>query len=419
MSRQYEELLARLFSARAAGVKLGLQRVRTCLDALGRPEERIGVRVQVGGTNGKGSTCAFVESIAREHHKRTGVFSSPHLSRYAERFRIDGEPADDSAILAAAAAVRDAGGGALTFFEQTTVIAVELFARAGVEVGIFEVGLGGRLDATTAVGHHVAAVVGVAIDHESYLGTTLADIAPEKGAIFRAGQRAVIGVSGEPEAVPMLTAQAEAAGVAHLAVVDGPMPASTLLGLHGRHQRANAACAVAVAAQLTALGVFPGDPDATSRGLERARLIGRFETIARTPRIIVDCAHNAAGAAALAGVLASVVERPRILVLAVSEGKDVAGIAAALAPIADAVVATRYARERAMDPAAVADAVRAARADGAVEIAPDIRAALDRARDLAEAGGVVMVAGSVFLAGEAREAVCGVQPDVVAVSDPV
>jgi dihydrofolate synthase/folylpolyglutamate synthase len=410
----YDELLTRLFSARAAGVKLGLERVRACLDALGRPANRIGVRVQVAGTNGKGSTCAFVESIAREHGSRTGVFSSPHLSRYAERFRVDGTPATDAAIVDAAGAVSDAGGDALTFFEQSTVIAVELFARAGVEIGIFEVGLGGRLDATTAIEHHIAAVTGVAIDHESYLGSTLEEIAPEKGAIFRADQRAVIGIGGEMDALPVLMAHAERARVAHLEVPD-----SWPLGLAGRHQRANAACAVAIATQLDAIGALSVDEAMLRRGLAEASLAGRFETVANEPDVIVDCAHNPAGASALAEELATLELRPRVIVVAVSAGKDLVGICAALAPVADAVIATQYGRERAMPAADVASAMSGARADLPVYTALEASDALDRARDIAGSAGVVAVAGSVFLAGEARELLCGVRPDPVAVTDPV
>lgn len=427
-SGSYKQLLERLFNSRRAGVVLGLERVERCLAALGHPERQAAVRVHIGGTNGKGSTAAFVDAIAREHGRRTGLFTSPHLTRFAERFRIDGQPAGEQAIIAAADELARPGTGydELTFFEQVTVMGLWLFARAGVEVAILEVGLGGRLDATNAVVAEVACVTGVALEHQDYLGSTLAAIAAEKSGIFKPLQRAVIGRAGEPEAVPMLAAMARARGVAELTVVDAPVPADWPLGLAGAHQRDNAAAALAIVDHLEALGQLCASPEQRRRGLERARMPGRLETLAWSPRIIIDGAHNPHAARMLAQAMADLPERP-VLVLAVSADKDVAGIVGPLAGGARALVVTRYSQARSMPVAdldelcarVAPDVPRVMAGDVATALAMAVATAVDRPRDLAGSAGIVLATGSLFLAGEVRQLLCGDRGDPVLLSDPV
>jgi dihydrofolate synthase / folylpolyglutamate synthase len=425
----YRDLLERLLSARRAGMVFGLERIQACLAALGHPERRPALRVQIAGTNGKGSTAAFTAALVRAGGRRVGLFTSPHLTSLRERFTVDGALPEEAAVVEAAEAVWAAGGEGLTFFEQTTAIGLELFARAGVEIAILEVGLGGRLDSTTAVPCEVAAVTGVALDHQEYLGDTLAQIAAEKGAIFaargdvaaRGGVRAVIGASGEPDGVALLAEAARAAGVRALTVVDGAfvdarVPAGLRLGLAGAHQRANAACALAIADHLEALGAVR-IPDAARAGaLAATRHPGRLETVATAPAILLDGAHNPHGARALAAALADLAGRPRVLVLGLSADKDLDGILAPLLPVADAVVATRY-----QQPRALAEAALAARIPDSLptETAPDIAAALDRARAIAGPAGLIVVAGSLFLVGEARALLVGGAIDPVVLTDPV
>ncbi|MBZ0238513.1 MAG: bifunctional folylpolyglutamate synthase/dihydrofolate synthase, partial [Deltaproteobacteria bacterium] len=236
MTDAYRALLDRLFAARRAGIMLGLERVREVLARLDHPERRLGQIAHIGGTNGKGSTAAMVAALARYAGKKTALYTSPHLASLRERFVIDGEPAGEDAVVAAAAKVAAAGGDALTFFEQVTLTAFVLFADAGVELSVIEVGLGGRLDATNVLEADVAAVTGVAMDHEAMLGKTLREIAAEKAGIWKPGQRAIIGMSGEPEAVPWLRAAAATAGVGWMRIIEpidvarAPLPA--LLGEH-------------------------------------------------------------------------------------------------------------------------------------------------------------------------------------------
>jgi dihydrofolate synthase/folylpolyglutamate synthase len=419
----YAELLARLLPARRFGVVLGLDRMRAILDRLGGPDRRLGAIIHVGGTNGKGSTVAMIAALAAAAGHRVAAYTSPHLSCLRERIMIDGEMITEPALVAAAERVRDAGGDGLTFFEQITAIAMRAIAEAEVDVTVLEVGLGGRLDATNVVDPAVAVVTGVALDHEAILGDTVAQIAGEKAGIWKPGQRAIVGASGEPQAVPWLADAARAAGVHSLTIVSetdvDAVPAR--LGLAGAHQRANAAAALAAIDALGELGVVRADAAARARGLALVRHPGRLEEIARGPRIVLDGAHNPHGAAALAAWLAVQPERPRVLVLAVSADKDAAAMIDAVAPHVERVIATRYAQPRSLEPGALRAIVEARGAAAgrplAIDDAPGVVDAIARAR--AAGAALVVVAGSLFAVGEARAALVGGPVDPIVVTDPV
>jgi dihydrofolate synthase/folylpolyglutamate synthase len=427
---RYAVLLGRLYAARRAGVELSLGRMRHCLSALGHPERRIGHIVQIGGTNGKGSTAAFVESMLRHAGVRTGLYSSPHLLRFAERIAVAGEPADRDALVAADEAVSGAAGAEhLTFFERVTAMALWHFGRAGVEVAVLEVGLGGRLDATTAAPADVAAVTGVALDHQEYLGNSIAAIAAEKAAIFRRGQPGVVGQAGEPEARALLVTQALAAGCSSVRSCDplpgalpGPeLPAGCQLGLAGPHQGANARCALAVLEALAEAGGRPVSPAARAAGLAAARLPGRLEQVASAPALYLDGAHNPDGALALCRALHGLPVRAWVLVLGVAGDKDLPGIARALLPV-HCVVATAAPVERALPAAALAGALRAIAPEQAVEQVDDVAAALARAQALARDAGPdvgVVVAGSLMLVGAARQVLLGAAADPLPLTDPL
>jgi len=445
MSTAYGELLARLLPARRFGIVLGLDRMRALLDRLGAPDRALGTIVHVGGTNGKGSTVAMIAALARAGGARVATYTSPHLSTLRERISIDGELITEEAIVRAGERVAAAGGDELTFFEQVTAIAFVAIAAASVDVTVVEVGLGGRLDATNVVEAPIAVVTGVAMDHEAILGATLAAIAAEKAGIWKRGQRAVVGASGEPAAVPMLALAARAAG-AEVTVVDAAAVAAVPpVGLPGAHQRRNAAAALAAIDQLVALGVIAIDAATRAAVLAEVRHPGRFEVLdlagrgAEQPavRVILDGAHNPHGALALAEALRERGERP-VLILAVSADKDVGAIAGALAPVVGDVIATRYQQERAMEIDALAAIVRAAVMDArtpphddvaamddpatrglrswAVATAPDLATAIDLARTRGATS--ILIAGSLFLVGEARTLLLGAPTDPVVVSDP-
>ena len=417
MTTTYPRVLARLFAARRAGIVLGLDRMRAILAALDHPERRLGAIVHVGGTNGKGSTAALVAAVARAAGARVGVYTSPHLASLRERFTVDGRLADEAAVVEAHARVAAAGGDDLTFFEQVTAIGLEVLAAAAPAVTILEVGLGGRLDATTAVDAPIAAVTGVALDHQEYLGDTVAAIAVEKAGIWKPGQRAIVGAAGDPVAQPILIAAARAAGVATLDVVDAAALArAPTTALAGAHQRENAACADAIVDALVALGAIAAPPEVRAAGYAAAVHPGRCEVVATVPTVLLDGAHNPDGARALANAIAARPERPRALVLAVSADKDVAAIVAPLVGVVDVVIASRYDQPRSMAPPALAAIARAAGA--LVEIADDLEAAVDRARDAVGLGGLVVIAGSLFAVGEVRPRFRAMAIDPLVVTDP-
>ncbi len=438
----YAELLARLLPARRFGIVLGLDRIRALLDSLGSPDTRLGTVIHVGGTNGKGSTVAMIAALVRAGGLRVATYTSPHLSSLRERIVIDDMPISEDALVAAADRVDAHGGHELTFFEQLTAMACVAIADAQVDVTILEVGLGGRLDATNTVAAPISVITGVAMDHEAILGDTLAAIAAEKAGIFKPGQRVVIGASGEPEAIPLLEQAAVRAGVSTITMIGnpdelllddvianlaltgtGPQPIRVVdesalervppLGLLGAHQRRNAAAALAALDQLAALGILRLDTTTRARALAGVVHPGRFEVIAGQPPIILDGAHNPHGAGALAATLGELALRP-VVILAISADKDARAIIGALAPAVSAIIATRYQQDRALEPEALA-AIARDRSGLPVEIAPD----LGTADTLARAhGGPILVAGSLFIVGEARVRYLGALADPIAMSDP-
>jgi dihydrofolate synthase/folylpolyglutamate synthase len=398
-------MLGALYSARRLGVRFELSRVDEALAKLGRPEARLGTVFQVGGTNGKGSTAACLESMLGATGRKTGLYTSPHLCRFAERFRIGGEEVAGEIVAAAYDRVEPVARKLkLTFFEQATLLAVLLFADAGVEATVLEVGLGGRLDATTAVPADVAVVTGIALDHEDVLGAGLPAIAREKGGIFRAGKPAVIGKSGDPEGEGLLCAEATLRGATPVAVVASPWEGA--LGLRGAHQRWNAAAAIA------ALDLAPGprvDEDARQRGLERVRWPGRLEIIdARGRRFLLDGAHNPHGAQTLAEELP---DEPFTAIIGVSSDKDAAGIVAPVARRAAFVVACEAPSPRALPAAELAELAR--RLGASVREEPGWVRALE---DLPTPW--VVVYGSLFLVGAVRAHLLGEEVDPIPAQDP-
>jgi dihydrofolate synthase/folylpolyglutamate synthase len=407
---RYTAFVRRLFQSRRHGVKLSLERMERALHRLDRPDRRIPLVIQIGGTNGKGSTATFVASILRAAGFSTGLYTSPHLERFAERFQVDGVPLPPDVIARAGAVVeRQDREQELTFFEQTTLLAAVAFAELRVDAAVFEVGLGGRFDATTALRADVCAVTGVALDHERILGDTLEQIAFEKAGIFRRGVPAVIGRSGEAAATPWLIAGAERAGANPIVVVSSDEPLGTL-GLLGPHQNDNARLARAVVAAV------PGrrfTSDCIERGLASARLPGRLELL---ENVWLDGAHNPAGARALALAMERLqLPRPRHLIFGVSADKNCGAMAEALAPVIDRVYVTAAASDRALpvDQAALCWCQKLSLS------AVSIHASTARALSAARSGAAsVIVAGSLFVVGEARSALTGAAPEALSLQDP-
>jgi dihydrofolate synthase / folylpolyglutamate synthase len=326
------------------GIALGLDRVRRVWRRLEAP--RAPILLLVGGTNGKGSTVAFMEAILRAAGHRVGAYTSPHLLHYNERVRIDGVDASDAGLCAAFARIDAARGDIpLTYFEFGTLAALVLFAESGVEVGLLEVGLGGRLDATNIVDADVAVVTTVDMDHMDWLGDTRDAIGREKAGIARAGRPLVIGEAHPPEG--LLRAALEAGAPTQRAGIDFTVEAVTddgdwvWHGAGGRRialpapqleapcQRANAAAAIAALVALEPRLTLPDS--AMVEGVAAARVSGRLQHLQGTPELIVDVAHNAQAARVLAQWLDRRGRRGRVLaVFGALADKDVAAVLAAI-----------------------------------------------------------------------------------------
>jgi dihydrofolate synthase/folylpolyglutamate synthase len=411
MGAGYQRLLARLEGARTLGVSLGLERVREALARLGSPERQF-VTVQVAGTNGKGSTAAMTEAILRAAGLRTGLFTSPHLSRFTERIRLDGQEIDGDRLAALDDAIV-ATGVPLTYFEISAVLAFRAMADAGVDVGVLETGLGGRLDAVTAAAPVATAITSIGLDHTELLGGSLREIAREKAGIIKPGVPLYLGaLPAEADEEIARVAAAAGAPVRRYGVELSAPP--TPPALSGAHQQANAALAVALAETAALARKRPLFSVAIAEGLRRVRWPGRLEWLA--PEVLADCAHNQQGAEALVAALPA--ERsPGALVISVVRGKDAQAMLATLAPHFPLVVCTRSHNDRALPAADLAALVRGAR----VEIVDEPTSALALARGFVaeRPGGYVVVAGSMFLIGELRARLLGEPVDPLLTGDPM
>jgi dihydrofolate synthase / folylpolyglutamate synthase len=416
----YASAVATLDSVAWRGIMPGLERTRALLAALGNPQA--GLRgALVAGTNGKGSVCATVDSVCRAAGYRSVLITSPHLVSYTERIVRDGLPITESAFGALVTRVWEAAEALPeelqpTGFEVLTAAGILVAHDAGTEVLVCEVGLGGRLDSTNVLDLGVAAVTNVALDHQDLLGETIPEIAREKAAIIKPGDMAVTGAT-EP-GLTAIRARAGDVGATLTVVGDdvaftghstgmrgvvvdtwfNSSPISVQSPLRGGFQVANVATAIAVCDALRAMG-FAIDASAVARGAETVRWAGRMDWIDGQPPILIDGAHNPAGMAAMVTAARELIAgRPCVAVFAAMRNKDVTAMAAGLAHLTRDVVVTAPAVERATPPDELSRLF-----DPPAEIAGDVGTALDRARHRAGRDGVVVVCGSLYLAGEVIE----------------
>ena len=416
-----ESVRAALFALETVGIKLGLDQIRALLDGLGHPE-RAYPSLVVAGTNGKGSVTAMVERALRAAGYRTGRYTSPHLVDLEERFAVNGQPlATDVADLLIARVMRaaDALETPPSFFEATTALALEAFRSSAVEVAVLEVGLGGRLDATNAVESRAVAITAVDFDHQSHLGHTIEEIAREKAGVIKPNALTVLGENSAPVCRVVLdVATAVGANLvyapdgtsAETRMVDGRIVASirtprTLyadltLALRGRHQVANAITAIRLLEELDFSGALEVPAGAIRIGIEETVSPARLELIEwRGKHVLIDGAHNPAGARALTAYVVEAYDRRLPLVIGVMRDKEIDEIVSALAPIASHFVCTAAQSPRAASPQEIA-AVVARVTPGRPCLTAD---SADRALDLAFGlGSSVVVAGSLYLAGEIR-----------------
>lgn len=383
--------------------KLGLERIRTVLSALGDPQRSFR-SVHVAGTNGKGSTCAMIDAGLRAAGVRTGLFTSPHLIEPTERIQIDGIPVSETQFQRAFEAVHQTAEKLdldchPTYFETVTAMGFWLFRELGVDTAVIETGLGGRLDATNVVDPVLTVITPIDFDHEAYLGHTIEAIAGEKAGILKPGVPAVF-ARQRPEASAVLEARAKELGVRVVRAEEfeirdleidarGSRFNGLTCPLAGEHQVGNAVTAVLA---LGELGVAP-------EGISETRWPGRLEFVSPNPDVILDGAHNPAGARALARYLERFYSQQKIwMIYGAMRDKAIEEVAEILFPLAGELIFTALDSARAIRPEALAELA------GRGRCAKDLAAAMDIVSGGVAAEDLVVITGSLFLIGKARRA---------------
>ena len=431
----YETAVTSMFAlghelAQTPSNKFDLAHMRVLLGAMDHPE-RAFPSVLIAGTNGKGSTAATLASILRASGLKTGLYTSPHLVRINERIRINGEEIrdDDFARLHGEVdrvAERLVGQGELpwhpSFFEMMTAIAFVHFAREQVQIAVLEVGMGGRLDATNVVEPMVSVIADISLDHQKFLGNTVGEIAREKVGIIRPGG-VVVTLPQQPEANDVIgntILDLGARGVSAVQYVPPVSPGNTeyliryplqIMGkqilvetpLVGRHQLRNVALAVATAEELSKQELAGITPESIERGIRETRWPGRFQVVpsrAGWPEIVLDVAHNPAGAWALRSALSERYDnRPLVFVFGAMRDKAISEMTEILFPLAERVIATRPENPRSASPEEIQQA--GSRTGAEMEAVTEVGAAMERARDSAGPDAIIVVTGSIYLVGEA------------------
>ena len=406
-----------MYSLRRFGIKLGLSTIRRILEELGNPQDHFGC-IHVAGTNGKGSIASGIASILNAAGYRTGLYTSPHLVTFNERISINGRHISDAGVVAAYEAVKNVHHGSRepTFFEFATAMAFYDFDRKGVDWAVIETGMGGRLDATNIVKPVVSIISNLSLEHQDYLGNTLAQIAAEKGGIIKEGVPVVTGVK-QPGALSILNdiADAKSAPVFRLGKEFKVRRKSggtfSFFGIHnqwsdmktslmGRHQIDNAAISLAACELLSRTGASISERDCR-QGLSDLHWPGRLEIVSESPRIILDGAHNLVAARNLAAFLAQETnQRPITMVIGILDDKPYKAMLSALLPIAQKVIFTRPQIDRGLPPETLYTEARKYGKD--ITLLPDVHQAVQQAVSHAAPNDVICIAGSLYVIGEAK-----------------
>ena len=413
----YRESVSWLYSLQKFGIKFGLSRTSNLLEAFGNPH--LGQRyIHIAGTNGKGSVGAMLESILMRSGLKVGFYSSPHLVSFTERFRINRAciKKDHAASL-----IRELEGVTSqkeppTFFELTTAMALIYFFRSNIDVGIIEVGMGGRLDATNVIHPVVSVITNIGLEHQEFLGATIIEIAKEKAGIIKQGAD-VVTAAHQPPVIGLLDSLCKKKGaplwrlghdVRYRRLPSGLFEYRGLgdryrnleLGLKGRFQYRNAALALLTVEILKGKGLAVSD-EAIRLGLADLMWPGRLEQVSSDPTIILDGAHNPSAMRSLAHSIKRDFDFEQlILVLGVMADKDVSNILKEILPLASRAIYTRPAYHRAAAPQCLMDMAKEYGKAGEVHFS--IPAAIDRARSLAGKRDLILITGSLFTIGEVK-----------------
>lgn len=417
----YQESLAYLYSLQSLGIKLGLANIRRLLKLLGNPHHQLKT-VLIGGTNGKGSTAAMLAKMLQAGGYKVGLYTSPHLDDFRERIKIADSPISEAEVAELTARIRRAlaPGSALipvTFFEAVTALAYLHFHEQGADIAVLEVGMGGRLDATNMTRPLLSIITNVARDHCQHLGNRLEQILAEKLEIVGPGQTLISGITSR-RLTPLVTGHCRDRRArlfsinkdfSYLVTGRQKMNYQGLsisidgleLALAGEHQMSNAALAVAGAELLIEHG-FDLRPEHFRAGLAQVQWPGRLELIPTKPLVILDIAHNPAGARALAKALRKEYKwNSLVIVLGIMADKDWPGVIRPLLPLADKIITARPQLPRACPAEELAGYVR--QRGVKAEVIPPVDQAVRQALEQAGADGLVLVTGSIFTVSEARK----------------
>lgn len=398
----YPETIQFLYDLRWFGAKLGLENTLKLAELVGNPHHQLRF-IHVAGTNGKGSVCAMLESVYRAAGLRVGLFTSPHLVAFGERIQVNREPVSELEVVRLTEQIRPilsqfAADHHPTFFEVVTVMALLHFAKAGCDLVVWETGLGGRLDATNIVTPLASVITNIQYDHQKWLGETLASIASEKAGIIKPGVPVVTGTE-EPEPLRVIE---EIAKTLHAPL--RRVTAAEAIGLHvsllGEHQKRNAAVAVATLAVLQP--ILPIPAECIRIGLKHVQWAGRLQVVIRSGgrRVLLDGAHNPAGAEMLATALETHFSGQRpALILGILSDKDWPRMCGLLAPRASRILLVPVHSERTAEPHGLAEVCHASNPGAPVLECDSLESALAET----EQESFVAVAGSLYLIGEAME----------------
>jgi dihydrofolate synthase/folylpolyglutamate synthase len=407
-------LLEKLYARRRFGIRPGVDRVGTLLATLGHPEKQFR-SIHVVGTNGKGSTSAFLSSILKCTGCRTALFSSPHLVRFSERFRVDGVDCQADKIAVNLKTVLDAAPDEATFFEISTALAALLFSEERVECAVFEAGMGGRSDATAAICGEMTIITPISVDHTEYLGASLTEIADEKAGIIEAYTK-VICAEQEDAVLAVIKNRSKAVNSPlkymgrDFSAIWNQRGTLDYRGIHtsmeeispgipGRYQLQNAALALAASESLDFSGKA-ADSDALALGVTSAYWPGRMELIPGNPPLLLDGAHNPAGAKALAESLAAYPRRRILLVTGVCSDKDIDQIYAPLIPLVERIYTVTPSVDRAIN----CEELSRFFTKVGVESTPcgNVVSGIEKARNESAQGDLILLSGSLFIVGETK-----------------
>jgi len=422
----YDDTLAAMYGLRRFGIKLGLSTTRNILKELGDPHTRFST-IHVAGTNGKGSIASCIASILRGAGYKTGLYTSPHLVKFNERILVDGRQIPDGHVVQAFEAVRKASVGMreATFFEYATAMALFEFQRQNVEWAVMETGMGGRLDATNVIEPELSIVSNISVEHRDYLGHTIALIAGEKGGIIKPGVPVVTGAKqkaaievlekiAKEKSSPLFrmgkdfrVKRSKDGGFSYYGMDQTWKNMST--PLPGSHQIENAAIALAACEILKRKKV--GLSDETIRaGVAENSWPGRLEVVSSSPFTLLDGAHNLMGARALGKFMANHLEKEKTtLVIGILDDKPYAAMLKSLVPHCARVILTMPETERALPPETLLK--EAEKMSDHVSIIPSVKEAVIQAIDQAKPDETVCIAGSLYVVGEAKQALSQLKGD--------